>query len=179
MAAGRIAPTPKASALIGSQPSPAIWCENPVKVYRSVRGAGSATDAASMAGGTTNSQWRFDPVQTGSAMATETKLRETIAGSFNKARTKIRSYAGLYASDALVGDVLAACDEVLQWIDIKEDFKEARRAVQMACQQLATAATERRSHEGGAIISKRRDETLEAIDQFQAGLFSRGTASMK
>src|SRR4051812_18263578 len=112
-------------------------------------------------------------------MAAETKLREMIVGSLNKARTKIRSYTGLYASDALVRDALAACDEVLQWIDIKEDFKEARRAVQNACQQLATAATDRRSHEGAAVISKRRDDALEAIDQFQAGVFSRGTASMK
>ena len=84
-------------------------------------------------------------------MAAEPKLREMIVATLNKARTKIRSYAGLHESDALVSEVLAACDEVLQWIDIKEDFNEARRAVQIACQQLATAATERRSHEGGAI----------------------------
>jgi len=109
----------------------------------------------------------------------ETKLREIITGSLNKARTKIRSYTGLYVSDALVSDALAACDEVLQWIDTKEDFKEARRAVQYACQQLATAATERRSSEGGALISTRRDEALAAIDQFQKGVFSRATASMK
>ena len=35
-------------------------------------------------------------------MATETKLRKMIAGSLNKARTKIRSYTGLYTNDALV-----------------------------------------------------------------------------
>jgi len=112
-------------------------------------------------------------------MAPETKLREMVAGSLNKARTKIRSYTGLYTRDALVNDALAGCDEVLQWIDIKEDFKEARRAVQTACHQLTLAATDRRSHEGGAVISKRRDDALEAIDQFQARIFSRGTASMK
>jgi hypothetical protein len=112
-------------------------------------------------------------------MALETKLRELIAGSLNKARTKIRSYSGLYANDALVSDALAACDDVLQWIAIKEDFTEARRAVQHACKDLTKAATERRSHEGSAIISNRRDEALAAVNQFQESVFSRGTASMK
>lgn len=107
------------------------------------------------------------------------QLRKVIVGSLNKVRTKIRSYAGLYANEALVSDALAACDDVLQWVGVKEDFNEARQAVQHACHDLAKAATERRSHEGGAVISKRRDEALEAVDQFQAAVFSRGTASMK
>jgi hypothetical protein len=97
-----------------------------------------------------------------------------IVGSLNKARTKIRSYAGLYANDALASDALAACDDVLQWIDLKEDFSEARRAVQHACHNLAKAATERRSHEGGAVISKRRDEALEGDRPVPGGSFLTG-----
>jgi hypothetical protein len=82
-------------------------------------------------------------------------------------------------SEALVIDALAACDEVLQWIDITEDFKEACRAVKTACHQSTLAATDRRSHEGGAVISKRRDEPLRRLISSKRGYSREARPSMK
>jgi uncharacterized protein (DUF2384 family) len=112
-------------------------------------------------------------------MAAETKLRETITATLNKARVRVRQYTGLYATENLVGEVLAAFDEVLQWIETKENFKESRRAVQHACHELVRVAADRRTQEGGSVIARCREDTLEALDMFQADVFKRGTSSAK
>ena len=68
--------------------------------------------------------------------------------------------------------------------DIEIQSSSAHSALDLARRlcawhNLAKDATERRSHEGGAVISKPRDEALETIEQFQAAGFSRWTASMR
>jgi hypothetical protein len=98
--------------------------------------------------------------------ADDRALRQEVKSALDGARTRIRSYTGLYTGENLTGDVLAICNTVAASVAPNARLREAIAAVDGRCGQLAAAA-DRFAERDLAAIAASRALAVAAIDMFQ------------
>lgn len=106
----------------------------------------------------------------GSAMSSDTILRQEIRYSLGYIRSMIDSYSGLYSGENLARDVLRFCDEMAGIGTPHPRLQEARRLVEDRCRRLAQD-TDRFALRDPAAIAASRAQAMAAIDMLQDVVF--------
>jgi hypothetical protein len=106
----------------------------------------------------------------GSAMSSDTVLRQEIRYSLGYIRSMIDSYSGLYSGENLTRDVLRFCDEITDAGAPHPRLQEARRLVEDRCRRLAQD-TDRFALRDPAAIAASRAQAMAAIDMLQDVVF--------
>jgi alkanesulfonate monooxygenase SsuD/methylene tetrahydromethanopterin reductase-like flavin-dependent oxidoreductase (luciferase family) len=106
----------------------------------------------------------------GSAMSSDTILRQEIRCSLGYIRSMIDNYSGLYSGENLARDVLRFCDEMTDAGVSHPRLQEARRLVEDRCKRLAQD-TDRFALRDPAVIAASRAQAMAAIDRLQDVVF--------
>ena len=106
----------------------------------------------------------------GSAMSSDTILRQEIRYSIGCIRSMINNYSGLYSGENLARDVLRFCDEITDAGSSHPRLQEARRLVEDRCRRLAQD-TDRFALRDPAVIAASRAQAMAAIDRLQDVVF--------
>jgi hypothetical protein len=106
----------------------------------------------------------------GSAMSSDTTLRQEIRYSIGCIRSMIDNYSGLYSGENLARDVLRFCDEITDDGTSHPRLQEARRLVEDRCRRLAQD-TDRFALRDPAVIAASRAQAMAAIDRLQDVVF--------
>jgi alkanesulfonate monooxygenase SsuD/methylene tetrahydromethanopterin reductase-like flavin-dependent oxidoreductase (luciferase family) len=102
----------------------------------------------------------------GSAMSSDTLLRQEIRYSIGHIRSMIDNYSGLYSGENLARDVLRYCDEMADAGTSYPRLQEARRLVEDRCRRLAQD-TDRFALRDPAVIAASRAQVVAALDRLQ------------
>jgi hypothetical protein len=113
----------------------------------------------------------------GSAMSSDTVLRQEIRYSLGYIRSMIDNYSGLYSGENLARDVLRFCDEIAGGGTPHPRLQEARRLVEDRCRRLAQD-TDRFALRDPALIAASRAQAMAAIDMLQDVVFEGRRARM-
>jgi hypothetical protein len=106
----------------------------------------------------------------GSAMSSDTILRQEICYSIGYIRSMVGNYSGLYPGENLARDVLRFCDEMTEAGNAHSRLQEARRLVEDRCRRLAQD-TDRFALRDPAAIAASRAQAMAAIDLLQDVVF--------
>ena len=106
----------------------------------------------------------------GSAMSSDTVIRQEIRYSLSYIRNMIDSYSGLYSGENLTREVLRFCDEMTDAEAPHPRLQEARRLVEDRCRRLAQD-TDRFALRDPAAIAASRAQAMAAIDMLQDVVF--------
>lgn len=105
-------------------------------------------------------------------MGDDRMLRQEIRLPLDIARTQVRRHTGLYPDEDLTRDVLGICDEVLTFVPMTPNLRDAREAVEAGCIRLSQLS-DRFSERNLTAISKARAQAIAAIDRLQDVLLER------
>lgn len=106
----------------------------------------------------------------GSAMSSDTVIRQEIRYSLGYIRNMIDSYSGLYSGENLTREVLRFCDEMTDAEAPHPRLQEAKRLVEDRCRRLAQD-TDRFALRDPAAIAASRAQAMAAIDMLQDVVF--------
>jgi hypothetical protein len=106
----------------------------------------------------------------GSAMSSDTLLRQEIRYSIGCIRSMVGNYSGLYPAENLARDVLRFCGEMTEVGNSHPRLQEARRLVEDRCRRLAQD-TDRFALRDPAAIAASRAQAMAAIDMLQDVVF--------
>ena len=113
----------------------------------------------------------------GSAMSSDTILRQEIRYSLGYIRSMIDNYSGLYSGENLAREVLRFCDEMADAGVPHPRIQEARRLVEDRCRRLAQDK-DRFALRDPAAIAASRAQPMAAIDMLQDVVVEWRTARM-
>jgi hypothetical protein len=113
----------------------------------------------------------------GSAMSSDTILRQEIRYSIGCIRSMVDNYSGLYSGENLARDVLRFCDEMTEAGNPHPRLQEVRRLVEDRCRRLAQD-TDRFALRDPAAIAASRAQAMAAIDRLQDAVFEWRRARM-
>jgi hypothetical protein len=113
----------------------------------------------------------------GSAMSSDTILRQEIRYSIGCIRSMVDNYSGLYSGENLARDVLRFCDEMTEAGNPHPRLQEVRRLVEDRCRRLAQD-TDRFALRDPAAIAASRAQAMAAIDRLQDAVFEWRKARM-